>query len=121
MIKPIKGGGPETAETLRQTLRRLVFATFVLYIVIFGVVYYIYTVSQSNTKGLCAIRNDSEARVQQSKKFLKEHPNGIPGISSEQLKRSVDTSGRTVRALADIHCPPPSDLPSTRAPQKRQP
>ena len=102
--------GLETATVLRKTLRLLVIATVLLYLAVFGTGYYVYTIAQSNTKGLCALRTDAESRVDQSKQFLKEHPQGIPGISAEQLKRSTDNSKRTIAALESVRCPPPPDL-----------
>lgn len=97
----------EVATVLDTTLRRLVIATVVLYLAMIGTGYYVYTVAQGNTEGLCALRNDAQSRVDQTELFLKENPKGIPGVSLQQLKRSTENSKRTVQALKSVRCPPP--------------
>lgn len=86
---------------------------FVMILIVFALggftmaatVYYTYTTSQKNQTGLCAMRADAQERIDQSADFLKENPNGIPGISAEQLKRSTANSIRTRDALKDLDCP----------------
>lgn len=105
-LEPDKQGA-KIANKLDRTLKRLVWATAVLYVVLIGLGYYIYAVSNENTDALCALRSDAEARIEQSQQFLNTHPNGVAGISAEQLKRSLNNSKRTYEALKDLDCPAP--------------
>ena len=57
------------------------------------------------TRGaLCALRADLERRSVTSRAFLREHPNGIPGISAKVIRDGIRNQERTVRALAGIDC-----------------
>jgi predicted negative regulator of RcsB-dependent stress response len=62
-------------------------------------------VAMANQQALCALRNDLERREETTERFLQEHPNGIPGISSQQLQESLENQRRTIRALRFIECP----------------
>lgn len=104
--KPVR----TTAEVLRRSLRRLVIATVTLYLLLGGIVYYVYGVARDNTDGLCAFRNDVSQRVEQSKQFLIDHPEGIGEITPDILKATIAQGQQTVKALAGITCPPPPDL-----------
>jgi hypothetical protein len=97
-----------TPETLRRSLRRLVTATVVLYLGLFSLGYYIYTVSRNNTDGLCTLRNEAATRVQTSQEYLIDHPNGSKEIPLGVIKLSIANSQRTVDALRNIRCPPPN-------------
>lgn len=66
---------------------------------------YVAHVATENKKGLCALRTDAEDRINQTQDFIKEHPDGIPGISIAQLKRSTNNSVRTFMALEEVDCP----------------
>ena len=91
---------------LRKALRFLVIATVVLYLGMVGVGFYTHNIAVNNTSGLCALRADAERRVDAGDDFLKDNPKGIPGISVEQLRRSIANSQRTVEALKEVSCPP---------------
>jgi hypothetical protein len=99
--------GETLGESIRRTLRILVIATIILYLIIGGLAIYSFSLSKANTRGLCALRADAQDRIDQSEAFLKEHPKGIPGISVQQLQRSTDNSRRTAKSLKGLTCPPP--------------
>lgn len=100
-----------TAYRIQRALKWMIWATVVLYLGLFVLAYWGYTISRTNTRALCAVRADSERRVNDSVVFLKENPNGIPGISVEQLKRSTDNATRTMKALSNLDCDPVPLLP----------
>lgn len=104
------GKGVTSAEVLRRSLRRLVISTIVLYLALGGVIFYIYTVAQNTTEGVCAFRNDVEARVDASKQYLIDHPKGTRDISVDILKNTIANGQRSVKALSKVSCPPPPDL-----------
>jgi predicted PurR-regulated permease PerM len=53
---------------------------------------------------LCALRHDLEQRVAGGEQFLREHPEGIPGIPAKTLQTSIDGQRRTIRALSNLKC-----------------
>lgn len=59
--------------------------------------------SQSHT-GLCAVKKDLKQRVAETKKFLREHPSGIPGIPNATLIGSMHNQERTIAALGNLAC-----------------
>jgi hypothetical protein len=96
-----------TAKELRRMLRILIGLTVVLYVIMFGIATYTYFQGQRNTKALCTIRDNAQNRVAQAQQFLQDHPNGIAGLTPDDLQRSINTSQATVKALEDVDCPPP--------------
>lgn len=57
---------------------------------------------------VCNLRDDQIRRVHNTEVFLREHPNGIPGISSELLRVDLRDRRRVVSALEPLKCPPPT-------------
>lgn len=106
--------GKETATVLRKTLKRLVWATVVLYLCLAAVVIKVYLDGKSTTESLCAFRTDLVQRVVQSNQFLKEHPNGTPGIPVKTITDSITNQTRTVLSLKDISCD--TAVPEFKAP-----
>lgn len=92
------------AEQLQRSLRVLMILTIALYIAFAGVVFWAWTQSNRNTKALCALRVDAQARVETNRLFLMANPEGIRGVSIEQLQRSTDNAVRTANALKIVHC-----------------
>jgi CHASE1-domain containing sensor protein len=110
-------GNDLTQEALRTALRRLVVATVVVYTALAGLGGYVYVnaVTQrasiartvdSTTTALCALVNDLETRIQTSRAFLKENPDGIPGITPKIIRDGIKNQQRTIDALAPLKCPP---------------
>jgi hypothetical protein len=101
---------------LQKSLRWLTVAIIVMYVVLVAFVGGALTYAQhergkiqavvSDTNGaLCTLRGDLEARVASSQKFLRDHPDGIPGIEPATIRQSIANTQATVDALAAIPCP----------------
>jgi hypothetical protein len=56
------------------------------------------------TAALCALRSDLERRIASSQAFLREHPDGIPGIPARTIRDGIKNQERTIRALSRIDC-----------------
>jgi len=79
-------------------------ATVILYIILIGVAFYTYSLSQRNKRALCTIRANAVSRAEDTQEFLIDHPDGIPGITVEDLRRSIQTYRATAKALDDVDC-----------------
>jgi hypothetical protein len=113
IVKGVKTRG----EVLQTSLHRLVFATVVLYVLMLVVGYYVYQLSASNTDGLCAFRNDTLARIEQSENYLRDHPFGTKAIPRNVLEISIANAKRTADALSGVKCPPPPQFNPEEAPE----
>lgn len=96
--------GETTAGALRRALRRLALATVVLYVILIAGGIKVYVDNKHTTDTLCEFRTDLETRVVGSILFLREHPGGIPGISSKTIVDQITNQQRTIEALADLDC-----------------
>lgn len=101
-------------EALQRSLRRLWLSTvglFVLLVALFVLGYVDALNKQDDLRkaatALCALRHDLEARVQSSRDFLAEHPDGIPGISRAAIEKSIRDQTRTIDTLSNLDCEPP--------------
>jgi len=59
---------------------------------------------QESHDALCVLRDDLERRVANSRAFLEEHPDGIPGIPAKTIRDGIRNQERTIEALDDISC-----------------
>lgn len=53
---------------------------------------------------LCALRGDLERRIEQSRGFLVEHPEGVAGVSAKVIQDGINNQSRTVKALGGLSC-----------------
>jgi hypothetical protein len=53
---------------------------------------------------VCALRTDLERRVQASRKFLRENPEGIPGIPAATIQQGIDNQQKTIDVLGVLDC-----------------
>lgn len=67
----------------------------------------IYHDAGTTNKALCALRTDLNKRVAVSQGFLKEHPNGTPGISRVVIQTSIANQSSTIEALSILSCDGP--------------
>lgn len=67
-------------------------------------VWYVYHIAEQNRTGLCLIREEAEDRIAQTNEFLKEHPEGLDGISADQIRRGTRQAVQTQQALKDLDC-----------------
>lgn len=87
---------------------------FVKVIVIFALLgitvsvsaYFTFDTAQKNKTALCAMRNDAERRLDLGREFRMENPNGIPGISINAVRRSMNAARETIKSLESLDCPP---------------
>jgi hypothetical protein len=103
----------KTAERIQRSLKILIITTVLTFIALLAMGVYVYKIAQDNTRALCAVKQEAEKRVVETNNFLKEHPEGIAGISPAVLKRGADNAQSTVDALQNVTCPPPTLIPTT--------
>lgn len=53
---------------------------------------------------LCTFKADLERRYEDGRQFLNENPDGIPGITTEDIQRSLANQKSTLDALAILEC-----------------
>lgn len=53
---------------------------------------------------LCTFTQDLQTRVDDSKQFLVDHPDGIQGISAASIQQSIDNQERTLDSLSKLDC-----------------
>lgn len=105
----------ETIETdRRRNLRARAFAIAVTIVLVALVVFVwqdssnkraeLARIASSTNHALCTLRGDLARRVQDSRTFLKEHPEGIPGIPAAAIKQGIDNQQQTIDALASLDC-----------------
>jgi len=64
----------------------------------------VYQTADQAHDAICALRAERIRGVHSTTAFLKEHPQGIPGISRADLVRSIETQKQTVRAFRFADC-----------------
>lgn len=106
-----------TAEDIRislqKSLRWVVTATVVLYIITLSLAGYAWheaTISHDQAinahVALCAFKEDLEGRVTSGNAYIKAHPEGIPSlhISAGVLRNSIISEQKTVNSLSTLNC-----------------
>lgn len=61
-------------------------------------------VATETHESLCAFKMDLERRYETGIKFLGDNPDGIPGISAEQIQNSLTNQKATLSALETLDC-----------------
>jgi hypothetical protein len=59
---------------------------------------------QQAREAICALKGDLSRRIDASRQFLKERPNGVPGIPPATIKQSIDNQQQTLDALGSVKC-----------------
>jgi hypothetical protein len=106
---------PDIGAQLQRGLRRLTYATAVLFVALAALGVYAWRDAVTKrhdlqreeartTAALCTLRGDLEQRVRSSEEFLAKNPRGIPGISASTIRSSLDGQRRTVEALSGLDC-----------------
>lgn len=54
---------------------------------------------------ICTFRADLARRIDETRDFLKAHPDGLAGISAADLERSIAGQESTLRSLTIRNCP----------------
>lgn len=73
-------------------------------VIVAGTIGYVARESARTTHALCALRGDLETRINASTAYLKEHPEGIPGVSPKLIRDGIANQKRTVHALRSLSC-----------------
>lgn len=81
----------------------IVFAVTVMAVMVWQAVR-LSNVANESHAALCAFKNDIERRHEAAVRFVKENPDGIPGISRAQIDQSLDTQQDTLDALGVLVC-----------------
>jgi hypothetical protein len=68
---------------------------------------------QQARDAICALKGDLSRRITVSRQFLKERPNGIPGIPPATIKQSIDNQQQTLDALRPVKCSTEERQPTT--------
>lgn len=61
-------------------------------------------IAQSTNQALCTFRLDLERRYDIGREFLRNNPQGIPGLAGAELERSLANQRSTLDALANLRC-----------------
>lgn len=97
--------GPDEAFAgIRNTLKWLVRATVVLFAATAFVAVAGKLQADRSTDALCALRVDLQKRVETSERFLRENPEGVPGISPTVIREGIVNQQRTIAALSKLDC-----------------
>lgn len=59
---------------------------------------------QQAHNGLCVLKADERDRVRDGESFIKQHPEGLAGISAATIQQSLDNQKKTIAALSAIRC-----------------
>ena len=62
------------------------------------------TVATETHDSLCAFKADLDKRHTAGEQFLKQNPDGIPGISAVQIQQSLNNQQDTLNSLATLDC-----------------
>ena len=58
---------------------------------------------------LCVLKLDLERRVGTSRQFLKDNPQGIPGIPPQVIRNGIRNQQATIDSLDKLDCQPPPE------------
>lgn len=93
--------------SIRRSFRFLVATTVALAIVLGGVGFYSYTSTTAVREGVCNLRSDLEARVENSERIVRDTPEAIEkfGFTVSQVQKEISNQRQTLDALKHISCP----------------
>lgn len=61
--------------------------------------------AEQTNHALCTLRSDLQRRYDAGTEFLENNPSGIPGLSAQEIARSLANQRSTLDALATLECP----------------
>jgi hypothetical protein len=102
-------------SSLQQAFRKLELATVGLFLVVVLLAGYVYfsgiaarqriaEIAHDTNRALCTLRTDLEQRVEQSRNFLEENPDGVPGIPASLIRNGIANQENTIEALSGLDC-----------------
>lgn len=68
-------------------------------------IYVTWRLNGRSNDALCVLRGDLEKRVESSREFLRDHPQGFAGITAREIQDGIANQQRTIAALAGLPCP----------------
>jgi len=92
---------------MRTTLRRLVIATVVSYLLCGLIGLGAFFLGNSLRVGVCNFQADLQQRIEASQEYLHDHPNGAPklGVTRAQIEETIQNEERTRDSLSSsIRC-----------------
>ena len=109
-------GDPTIRAALQHSIELLVRWTVVLFlavILVAGLGFYdsqqrrteLAEAVQTINSSLCTFVADLQRRHDDGVQFLEDHPNGISGITADDIRRSIDAQTSTLNALTELRCP----------------
>lgn len=81
-----------------------VLAYLVLAVMLLVAITRVELLARETRSSLCKFRLGLEQRASDLEAFLALHPNGIPGLSGNDLQRSLDQQRATLASLYDLEC-----------------
>ena len=95
-----------TLQAIRRSLRILIRAQVVLYLVVLGLTAWTLITASNIESSLCTFRSDLETRADTTEKLLDENPEAFAefGLTPEEARGQVDNQRRTIAALGDLDC-----------------
>lgn len=94
----------DLVESIKRTLRLLVIATIVLYLLTIAAAAYVFFESRTNHDALCTFRQELQDQVTASDKFLAEHPKGFDGIPAITIRTGVEKQELAIESLNSLSC-----------------
>lgn len=98
-VGPVKG--------LKIAIAAFVLSVLLFVIVVAGGGYLLAHKSDEGSEtheAICALTADLAVRTEGTRRFLGEHPHGIPGIPARTLRESLQNQERTIGALSVVSC-----------------
>lgn len=113
----------DIGTSIQRSIRRLTILSCVLLLLLIATIVYVYIDSESKsadtsrlatrtTAALCTFVADLAERRDQGVAFRKAHPHGALGFSAAQIDQTINSEGRTIKALSTLDCPPPPPVAS---------
>lgn len=95
----------ERNNRLHRFFVRVLIIFAILGFTVAGSVVYVYTTSENSKKALCAYQADLKQRIVSGEQFLKDNPNGIPGIPAPTIRAGLDNQKQALKSFAIVNCP----------------
>lgn len=86
------------------TVGRLVWVTVALGAFLAAIVVAVALFTYRTQHALCTFRDDLQSRVDGTHRFLRENPQGIPGVPNKLIRTQVAGQEATLRSLRGLWC-----------------
>ena len=88
----------------KRAFRALVTAVVALFVTVGVLGIAAKRTADSNKHALCTFVDDLQRRVNQTREFLADHPEGFAGIPAATLVNQAENQQRTIDALDNLNC-----------------